>query len=450
MENIFGKKITISSLLRFTLPTIAMMVLLSLYTIVDGIFIARYAGPTALSSTNIVFPVINIILGISIMMATGGSAVIARAMGEGNYSSARQIFTALTLVVFFLGILIAVGGMYWIEPIIYRLGATEELYPLSYDYLSIALIFTPISILKTYMDYLLVTAGKPKLGLFNGILGGCTNIVMDYVLMSIFDMGVKGAALGTALGAMFPAIISLGYFIFKKEALFFSKPKIDIMTLLRICTNGSSEMVTQISSGITTYLFNILLLRYIGVDGVAAITIILYAHFLLTSVFLGFSSGCAPIISFHYGSGDKPQLQRLVRYSYSLLLGCSVGVFILSQMIAGNLTAIFAGRDTVLFDITVSAFRVFSIAFLFDGINVFTSGMFTAFSNGGVSAFISFLKSLGFFVLGIIILPKWLGITGIWLTVPFAEILTVIISAFFIWQYRLRYGYGKLKESKKC
>ncbi len=443
MENILGKKVTMASLLRFTLPTVTTMVFLSLYTIVDGIFIAKFVGARALSATNIVFPILNVVIGTSVMIATGGSAVVARKMGEGNHQDARQIFTALTLIVFLLGIIIAIIGIYWIHPFIYLLGATEELYPLCYDYLLISLLFTPVSILKTYLDYLLVTAGKPNLGLGNGILGGCINIIMDYVFMGIFDMGVKGAALGTALGVIIPTCISLGYFSFYKQTLYFSHPNLNFKTFMRICANGSSEMVTQISSGITTYLFNILLLRYIGVDGVAAITIILYAHFLLTSVFLGFSSGCAPLISYHYGSGDKVQLQRLIHNSYALVVGCSIGVFVLSQIIAGNLTAIFTGRETELFDITVSAFRIFAIAFIFNGINVFTSGMFTAFSNGSISAAISFFRTLGFFILGIIFLPLCLGITGIWLTVPFAEFFTVMISVFFIWKCKLQYGYGK-------
>lgn len=427
-KSLLDKKVTFGSMLRFTMPTIITMVFLSMYTIVDGIFVSRCAGEVALSATNIAYPVINIVLGISIMFATGGSAIVARLMGQNKEQRARSVFTAITIIVFLLGVVILVVCLFFLEPIIYLLGATEELFPFCYDYLFTILLFTPISILKTFFDYFLVTAGRPQLGLINGIIGGVINILLDYIFMVPMEMGIRGAALGTALGMLVPTLISLYYFGWKKETLYFSKPIFQWKTILQACTNGSSEMVTEISSGISTFLFNYMMLKYIGVDGVGAITIVLYAQFLLTSVFLGFSSGVAPLISFNYGKENYVDLHKLLRYGYFFIAGFAVVVFILSQLIAPLITSIFTDTDSSLFEVTVIGFRIYSIGYLFQGFNIFTSGLFTALSKGIISAIVSFLRSLGFFVLGISILPLLFQVTGIWIVVPMAEACTILFA----------------------
>lgn len=443
MSNALDRHISIQSLIRFTLPTISTMVFLSLYTIIDGIFVSRIAGPEALSATNIVYPVINLVLGISIMFATGGSAIVAKAMGEGRGKDARRIFTALTIVVFLLGVVIVALGVFFIKPIILAMGATKELYPFAYDYLIVTLLFTPSSILKTYFDYFLVTAGKPQLGLINSILGGILNITLDYLFMVPLGMGVKGAALATAIGMLVPAIISIVFFASKNGTLYFEKPKFRFKTILEACGNGSSEMVTQLSSGITTYLYNITLLRYIGVDGVAAVTIVLYAQFLLVSVFLGFSSGCAPLVSFNYGGDNRERLQKLVRYGYLMVIGFSLIVFAVAQLGAPIITLVFTDPHTTLYQVTLYGFRIYAISFLWSGINVFSSGLFTALSNGRVSATISFLHSMGFFLPGILLLPRLLDVTGVWLVVPISEFITIFFCLYFYKRYGKHYGYQK-------
>ena len=436
------KKISLKSIIAFTLPTMSTMVFLSLYTIVDGVFISRYVGENALSATYIVYPVINLVLGTSIMMSTGGSAIVAMLLGEKKEEMARSIFTSLTIVVFLIGILISIFGNLFIKNIIYLAGSTNELYPYCYDYLSFTLYFVPIAILKTYFDYFLVTAGKPGLGLLSGIIGGVINMVLDYIFMVPLKLGVKGAALATQMGMVIPVLIALSYFIYfsrKKGILYFQKPHFQVSVILKACANGSSEMVTQISTGITTYLFNIKMLQYIGVDGVGAITIVLYAQFLLTSIVLGFSSGIAPLISYNYGKDDKESLKKLVKYGYSIIILFCLSVFCLSEIVAPIITIIFTNKTSTLYDITVIGFRIFAISFLFDGINIFSSALFTAFSNGKVSALISFMRSFGFFVPIILVLPLFLGVVGIWLVVP---ICTIFISIYCYKIFKKQYGYA--------
>ncbi len=438
------KKISLKSIIIFTLPTMSTMIFLSLYTIVDGVFISRYVGAQALSATNIVYPVINLVLGVSIMMSTGGSAIVAMLLGEKREKKARSIFTSLTIVVFFIGILISVFCNLFIKNIIYLAGSTEDLYFYCYDYLSITLYFVPVAILKTYFDYFLVTAGRPELGLLNGIIGGITNMILDYIFIVPLKLGVKGAALATQMGMIIPVLISLSYFIYfsrKRGVLYFQKPIFQLNTIIRACVNGSSEMVTQISTGITTYLFNIKMLQYIGVDGVGAITIVLYAQFLLTSIVLGFSSGIAPLISYNYGKNDKGNLKKLVKYGYSIIILFCFFVFCLSEVIAPFITIIFTDKTSTLYDITVVGFRIFAISFLFDGFNIFSSALFTAFANGKISAFISFMRSLGFFVPIILILPLFLKVVGIWLVVPISEVCTIFISIYCYKTFKKQYGY---------
>lgn len=439
-----NKEISLKFIIVFTLPTMSTMIFLSLYTIIDGIFISRYVGAEALSATNIVYPVINLVLGSSIMMATGGSAIVAKLLGEKKEQKARSIFTSLTIIVFLIGILISIFGNLFIKNIIYLAGSTEELYSYCYDYLSFTLYFVPIAILKTYFDYFLVTAGKPGLGLLSGIIGGIVNMVLDYVFMVVLKLGVKGAALATQMGMVIPVVIALIYFCYfskKSGILYFQKPKFQRNTIIKACTNGSSEMVTQISTGITTYLFNIKMLQYIGVDGVGAITIVLYAQFLLTSIILGFSSGIAPLISYNYGKNDKKSLKKLINYGYRIIVLFCFCVFCFSEGIAPIITMIFTDKTSTLYNITVTGFRIFAISFLFDGFNIFSSALFTAFANGKVSAFISFMRSFGFFVPIILILPLFLGVVGIWLVVPISEVCTIFISIYCYKIYKKQYGY---------
>lgn len=442
MNNSLGKKVTFLSLIKFTLPTIIMMVFFSLYTIIDGIFVSRYVGSNALSAINIVYPVICILIGISVMMATGGSAIVAKLMGEGKNKEAKESFTLITISSIVFGLIIAIFCLLFIKQIIYLLGSTDSLYENSYIYLFTMLIFTPVIILKMLFDYFLITAGNPNLGLLSSIIGGLTNIILDYVFIVPLNMGLVGAALATCIGYSLPSIIGIVYFFNKKNTLHFVKPKFNFKTILHSCSNGSSEMVTQISSAVTTFLYNIIMIKLLGENGVASITIVLYSQFLLVSAFIGFTSGVSPRISYNYGSKNKEQLNKIIKYSYIFIMLFSISTFVFSKYLSPILVLIFAGKETEIYDITLNGFNLFQISFLLSGVNIFTSGMFTAFSNGKISALLSVLRTFIFLSTGIIFLPSLIGVDGVWLAVPLAETLTLAFSLFYVYKHKNTYGYS--------
>lgn len=442
MNNSLGKKITFLNLIKLTLPTVIMMVFFSLYTIIDGIFVSRYVGSNALSAINITYPIISILIGISVMMATGGSAIVAKLMGEGKNMEAKESFTLITITSIVFGLIIAIFSLLFIKKIIYLLGSTDSLYENSHTYLFTMLLFTPVIILKMLFDYFLITAGNPNLGLVSSIIGGVTNIILDYVFIVPLNLGILGAALATCIGYLLPSIIGIIYFFNKKNTLHFVKPKFNLKTILHSCSNGSSEMVTQISSAVTTFLYNIIMINLLGENGVAAITIVLYSQFLLVSAFIGFTSGVSPRISYNFGSKNKEELNKIVKYSYSFIVLFSIFTFAISKHLSPLLVSIFAGHGTEVYHISLNGFNLFQVSFLLCGINIFTSGMFTAFSNGKVSALLSLLRTFVFLSSGIIFLPSFIGVNGVWLAVPLAEILTLAFSLFYIYKHKHTYGYS--------
>lgn len=442
MSNILSQKFTTWTLLKFTAPTIIMMVFMSLYTMVDGVFVSNLIGENALSAVNMVYPIQSIIIAIAIMFATGGSAVIAKKMGEGNSQEAKRNFSLIITVSIGIGIVVLMLGLLFIEPIITLLGATEALYNYCYDYLSILILFTPLAMLQMLFQFLFVTAGKPNYGLVATVAGGIANIVLDYVFIHSLGMGIAGAALATGVGYSIPAIFGLLYFAFNKTGvLCFTKFKFDMKVLLQTCMNGSSEMVTNLATAVTTFLFNIIMIRYLGENGVAAVTIVLYAQFLLTAVYLGFSSGVAPIFSYNYGEENADELKKIFKISMLFIAISSVLIFIFSIIFTPNIVGVFVKEQSEVFPIAINGFLLFSIGYLFTGFNIFASAMFTAFSNGKISAIISFARTFIFIILGIMFLPKFIGVSGIWLAVPFAEIVTLVLSFFFILKLKKFYQY---------
>ncbi|MCC3865255.1 MATE family efflux transporter [Terrisporobacter petrolearius] len=449
MENSLEKKVTLTSLIKYTLPTVIMMVFFSLYTIVDGMFISKFIGANALSSTNIVYPVINILIGIGVMFATGGSAIVAKTMGENKNEEAREYFTLITISAIIVGIVVEIICIIFINDIIYALGSTKSLFFYCKEYLFFMIIFTPFIILKLYFDYFLVTAGVPNLGLLSSVAGGILNIVLDYVFIVKLNMGVKGAALATCIGYVLPSIVGVIYFFNKKNLLHFVKPKFNFKIISRSCSNGMSEMVTQISSGLTTFLFNIVMIRLLGEEGVAAITIMLYMQFLLNAAYLGFTSGVSPRISYNYGRQDENQVENLFKYSIIIIIVFGVITFIMSRAMSEILISLFATKGSTLFEISHNGFMIFSISFLVAGINIFGSGMFTAFSNGKISAILSLLRTFVFFLMGIFVLPRIMGVDGVWLVVPFVEVATMIVSLIFMYKYKKEYLYDNAFAFKR-
>lgn len=334
-SNPLAKDFNTGSLLKFAFPTISMMLFMGLYTIVDTIFVSRFVNTNALSAINIVCPVINLIVGLGTMIATGGSAIVARKMGAGEPKRAKQDFTLLILFGFILGVVIFILGIIFIDEIIYALGADKVLFPYCKDYLTIILLFTPASMLQVLFQNLFVTAGKPTLGLVLSVSAGVMNIVFDYLFMVIFDMGIAGAGFGTGIGYLIPAITGLIVFCKKSGTLSFVKPIIDIKVLGESCINGSSEMVSQLSTAITTFFFNRTMMNLLGVNGVASITIIIYTQFLLTTLFIGFSMGVAPVISYNFGANNYYGLKKIYKICISFIFVGSLFIFALS-FINGN------------------------------------------------------------------------------------------------------------------
>lgn len=443
MSNILAKKFNFLSLLKFTAPTIIMMVFMSFYTMIDGVFVSKYIGTSALSAVNIVYPFLSFVIAVAIMLATGGSAVIAKKMGENKLKEAKENFSLIILIGIIIGIIITILGLIFLDPLIRLLGASDAIYQFCYDYGLILILFTTFGILQMLFQYFFVTAGKPTIGLIVTFIGGVANIVLDYVFIVPMDMGIAGAALATGIGFSIPAIFGFFYFLLnKKGVLHLTKPKLDFKMLFSTFVNGSSEMVINLAGAVTTFLFNIVMMQYLGEDGVAAITIILYAQFLLIAIYLGYSSGIAPIISYNYGNKNTQELRKLFKISMIFLIVTSLINYIVSILLANNIVTIFAEQGTSVFNIAKDGFRTFSISYIFIGINIFASGMFTALSNGKVSAIISFLRTFLFLIISIIFLPKILGIEGIWLAVPIAEFLTIIISIIYLIKLRKTYEYA--------
>ncbi len=396
----------------FSIPNIITMVFMSLYSIVYGSCVSHFVGTDGLSAVNIVYPMVSIELAVSIMLAAGGSSLIARKMGEGKSYEAKSDFTMIVIVSLLLGISIAVLSLVFIRPLLGALGAGNgSLYELCHGYFCILIAFAPAFLLQTIFQYGLIDAGKPALGMVMMILAGVTNIVLDIVFMGPLNMGIRGAAIATVTGYCIPTLFGLIYFSVRRlGTLSFVKPLWDWDTIVQTCSNGAAQMVSNLSTAVTTFLFNITVLRLIGEDGVAAISILLYAQYIFTAVYLGYSSGVAPIFSYNFGNGDRERSKGLLKNSLIFIALCSVVSFAVSIVGAGGITSIFAPPGSNVYDIAVGGFIYFSVGFLFMGINLFTSAFFTALSDGKTASILSMLRTLVFLTGGILLLPQIAGV----------------------------------------
>ncbi len=441
-HNALARQFTTASLLRFSLPNICMMVFMSLYTIVDGIFIARLVGNLEFSSINMSYPLNCLELAVGIMLGTGGSAVIARELGEGKEQMAREDFTCIVAAAAVFGAAFMVLGNLFLDPILRLLGTSAAQMPSCRIYTSILLWLAPAYFLQTVFLVLFVTAGRPGLGLGSTVGGGLVNVVLDYLFMGPMHMGIAGAALATVLGYCVPAVTGLWFFARRRGSpLYFVRFPVRWRMLLCSCGNGSSEMVSNIANAVTTFLFNLIFMAFWGEDGVASICIVLYFQFVFTAIHAGFSMGVAPVISYKYGAADVRQLRHIFRACMGFILACSLGMYALSRLSIGWCLAVFTDPGTAVYAITMEGFPLFAVSFLFMGVNIFASALFTAFSNGTVSAVISFAHTLVFLVGTLLTFPWLFRETGIWLAVPAAELLGVCVSAGFLIWGRRRYQY---------
>lgn len=438
-ENALSKKYTLTTLISFAVPTMVMMLFNALYTGVDAIFVSRFVNTNALSAINIVMPVTSILWGLGTMFATGGSALIAKKMGEEKNREARQNFSAIILVGCALGIFLALVGNLFLDEIIIMLGANTEVLPYGRSYLGILLWLAPAVLIQVLFQNLFVTAGKPKLGLVVMVGAGVTNLILDYLLIVVLQMGIVGAAIGTGAGYCVATVAGLILFSQKKGTLHFTKPKITLRELGLACYNGSSEMVTQLATAVTMFILNITMMRYAGADGVAAATIIGNTQYLFTTLVLGFSMGVAPIISYQYGARDKSALRHIVKLCLFYVIAISTVLFVVCGLSASFISGIYTEAGSEAYQIAVNGFRIFTFSFLFSGIAVFTSAMFTALSNGKVSAILSFVRTFGLLTVFLLVLPRILGVNGIWLATPLADFFGALLSVTLLLGARKKY-----------
>lgn len=439
-QNVYLKPVTLKNILKFAVPTIAMTVFMSFYTMVDGLFVSNLIGTSALSAINLTAPVIQLVTAVSTMLATGGSAVIMKKMGEGKSGEAKEDFTFLILVNVLVGAVMCVLGYMLLGRIFAGMNLSADVEGYCVEYLSRYLLFTiPILLMNNFTLYM-IASEMATLSLVCSVAGGVLNMVLDYVFLAGFHMGISGAAVATGLGYCVTAVAGLVVFSRKQSLLHFRKPVFRFSTLVSASTNGCSEMATALVTGIVTMMFNWTMLHYVGEDGVAAVTIIMYVLMFASSLYTGYSYGVAPMISFYYGEQNFEKLKKLVTVSLQVIALISVITVAVSFGLTRPLVSVFARPDNPVYELAVRGNRICMIALFFIGFNIFASGMFTALSNGIVSAVLAFSRSFVFMLVTMLVLPLLLGVNGIWLATPAAELMALALSAFMFLKYRKRYG----------
>lgn len=431
-----------AKLLRFTLPSICMMVFTSIYGVVDGLFVSNFAGKTPFAAINLVMPFIMILGGMGFMIGTGGTALVSKLLGEGKKDEAHSTFSMMVLFTLLLGLVLSAVGFLTMRPVSYFLGATDAMIDDCVLYGRIVTGFTFAFMLQNVFQSFFIAAEKPRLGLIVTVAAGVTNMVLDALFIAVFDWGVAGAAIATGLSQCVGGVLPLIYFLRPNDSLLRLRPTaLRLRPILQACGNGSSELMSNISSSLVGMLYNFQLMRLIGEDGVSAYGVLMYVQFIFVAIFIGYSIGCAPVVSFHFGAQNHDELKNLLRKSVLLMSSGGVMLTVAARLLAALLAHLFVGYDAVLFDLTTHAFRLFSWSFLLAGFNIFTSGFFTALNNGAISAAISFLRTLVFQTASVLILPLLLGVDGIWWAITVAEIFAFLISLLFLFLKRNKYHY---------
>lgn len=433
---------TYSKLIRFTLPSIAMMVFTSIYGVVDGYFVSNWVGKTPFAAVNFIMPVLMVLGAAGFMFGTGGSALVAKTLGEGNREKANRNFSLFVYAALVCGIIIAALGIAFLPDIASLLGAEGEMLENCVTYGRIILLALPVFMIQLEFQSFFITAEKPQLGLFVTIASGVTNMVLDALLVAVFQLGLVGAAAATAISQGVGGIIPLVYFSRPNTSLLrIGKTDFDGRALLKACTNGSSELMSNISMSVVGMLYNIQLMEYAGENGVAAYGVLMYVGFVFNAMFIGYSIGTAPVIGFHFGARHEDELKSLLRKSIRIILICSVGMVVTAELLAVPFSKIFVGYDEALFALTRRGFLIYSFSFLFSGTAIFGSSFFTALNDGLTSAIMSFLRTLVFQVAAILLLPLIWGIDGVWISVVAAEVMAAALTVFFLIVKRKKYGY---------
>lgn len=433
---------TYRKLLRFTLPSIAMMIFTSIYGVVDGFFVSNYVGKTPFAAVNFIMPFLMILGAFGFMLGTGGSALISKTMGEGKMEKAHSLFSMVICVSILLGIVIAILGVICIRPIAALLGAEGVLLDNCVLYGRIMLAAIPAFMLQQEFQSFFIMAEKPQLGLYITVSAGVANMVLDGLFMAVFQWGVAGAAIATAISQVIGGVLPLLYFRRPNTSrLKFTRPSFDGRALLRICTNGSSELMSNVSMSLVSMLYNVQLMKYAGENGVAAYGVLMYVCMIFIAAFIGYTIGTAPVISYHYGAGNHGELRNLLKNSLIIVGIFSAGMLVLGEVLAKPLSILFVGYDAGLLNLTLRGFMIFSFSFLFSGLAIYGSGFFTALNNGLISAIISFLRTLVFQTAAILILPRIWEIDGIWISIVAAEVMAALVTVLFWIGNRKRYHY---------
>lgn len=442
MKIYLSDKFTYGKLLRFTAPSIIMMIFTSIYGVVDGFFVSNYVGKTPFAAVNFIYPFLMILGTVGFMFGTGGSAIVAKTLGENNEEKANRLFSFFVYISVALGAVIAVLAFIFIRPIAAALHAEGELLENCVLYGRIFILGLPMYVLQMEFQSFFVTAGKPGLGFLSTVAGGLTNMIFDALFIVVFKWGLAGAAAATVMGQCVGGIIPLAYFFRPNTSLLrLGKMNFDGAALLKATTNGSSELMSNISMSLVSMLYNVQLIKYAGEDGVSAYGVLMYVNLVFLAIFIGYSIGTAPVIGYHYGAKNPAEIGSILKKSFVIIGISSLAMLGFSEVMAGPLSRIFVGYDPALYEMTVHGFRIFSFQFLFAGVSIFASSFFTALSNGGVSAMISFLRTLVFQTAAILLLPLIWKLDGIWISIVAAELVSFVVSLIYIAAKRKKYGY---------
>jgi len=429
-------------LLRFTFPSVVMMIFTSIYGVVDGIFVSNFVGKTSFAAVNLIMPVCMLLGSAGFMIGTGGSALVSKLLGEGRKEKANEVFSMLIYLSAALGVGLTVAGILLMRPVAVALGAEGQMVQDCVIYGRTLLIGTTAFILQNEFQSFLIAAEKPQFGLLITIAAGVTNMVLDALFVGVFRWGLVGAAAATVTSQLVGGVIPLIYFVMAKDsALYLCRTEFDGRALVKTCSNGASEMMTNLSMSLVNILYNFQLMRFAGENGVATYGVIMYVNFIFVAAFLGYSVGSAPIISFHFGAKNHTELQNLFRKSLTVVCVCAVTMTAAALVLAGPLSGVFVGYDAQLFEMTKRGLSIYSLSFLVMGFNIFASSFFTALNDGVVSAFISFLRTLLFQVVAVLALPAVLGLDGIWLAIVAAELGAMAVSVTFFVKMREKYHY---------
>lgn len=433
---------TYGKLLRFTVPSMIMVIFTSIYSVIDGLFVANFVGETPFAAVNIVWPFIMIIGAVGFMFGSGGSALVAKILGEKHNFKARRIFSLIIYTVIVLGIVFAAIGLCFIRNALAILGVSGNLMTESMVYAKILFPAIPALMLQVIFQSFMATAERPKFGLWITITAGIINFILDALFIIVWKWGLSGAAWATAVSQIIGGLVPLIYFTLpNKSPLRLGRTGLHFRALIKACTNGISEFLSNISMSLVGMLYNYQMLRFIGEDGVIAYGIISYVNFIFLAAFLGYTVGSNPIVSFHYGAGNKTELKNLLHKSLHLTAAAAIILTITAEITSPLIAAIFIRNDPPLAAMTTLGFRIYALSFLLAGFNIYASGFFTALNNGLISAVISFCRTMIFECLCVLILPILFGLNGIWSAIIFAEIMALIISIIFIKKMQRRYGY---------